>query len=315
MAEGAEHREGSMKRLFVVAACLLLLIYVSACGPSEAGLAETEAVIQSTSHAKETNTAGVERTSVAGTQNAEVTQAAEAAETEQAAQAATATWSFEVTQTAEEAARQAKATNTSIAATQQTMATATAEAERIYEVVKTLYDKGYISTADGYYQKLPDFSDNLTGEYFFDFIPIPDSYAEDFVLVLDMSWEIEDPATIWRSAGCGITFRMNDEWTDYYAYFLTLEEQINFGQVRAGRLQKYTSPWDDIDHMKDSATFIFIAEGSKIKAFNGNLELKDQRDAAALAEGSFAFMFVAGSYVEPGTQCEFTNVDLWHIEN
>ena len=162
---------------------------------------------------------------------------------------------------------------------------------------------------------MPDFSGNLTGEYLFDFIQIPDSYAEDFVLVLDMSWEIEDPATIWRSAGCGITFRMNDEWTDYYAYFLTLEEQINFGQVRAGRLQKYTSPWDDIDHMKDSATFIFIAEGSKIKAFNGNLELKDQRDAAALAEGSFAFMFVAGSYVEPGTQCEFTNVDLWHIEN
>ena len=305
-----------MKRLFVVAACLLLLIYVSACASeSEPDLAETEAVIQSTSHAEETNTAGVERTSVAGTQNAEGTQAAEAAETEQAAQAATSTWSFEVTQTAEEATRQVDATNTSIAATQTTIAKATAEPEDIWIVVQALYDKGYISTTDGYYQKLDDYSGRLTGQYSFDFEPIPNSYAEDFVLVLDMSWEIEDPATIWRSAGCGITFRMNDEWTDYYAYFLTLEEQINFGQVRAGRLQKYTSPWDNIDHMKDSATFIFIAEGSKIKAFNGNLELKDQRDAAALAEGSFAFMLVAGSYIEPGTQCEFTNVDLWHIEN
>jgi len=304
-----------MKRLFVVAACLLLLICVSACGPSEADLAETEAVIQSTSHAKETNTASVLQTSAAGTQKAEETQAAEAAETEQAAQAATATRSFEITQTAEEATRQANAQNTLVAATEQAKAQATEQASDIYNVVQTLYDKGYISTTDGYYQKLPDFSGRLTGEYLFDFQNIPDSYAEDFVLVLDMSWEIEDPATIWRSAGCGITFRMNDEWTDYYAYFLTLEEQINFGQVRAGRLQKYTSPWDDIDHMKDSATFIFIAEGSKIKAFNGNLELKDQRDAAALVEGSFAFMFVAGSYVEPGTQCEFTNVDLWHIEN
>ena len=94
-----------------------------------------------------------------------------------------------------------------------------------------------------------------------------------------------------------------------------MDKQINFFQVTPRGGTKYTSRWDDIDHMKGSTTIIVTVEGGDFKAFNADFELKDQRNGAELKDGYLAFMIVSGSNKAPGTQCEFTNMDLWHLEN
>ena len=297
-----------MKKAQIFLVLFIVLIFASACGISEAEMQQTEEAINSAIMAESTGTAEVKETSVALTEEYE----SQMAET---AQAVAATEEAGATATAQRAIRQVQAQQTLDAATQEAIVAATAEASDIYTIVQTLYEQGQITTANGYFQDLPEWSESYAQMWTFDLEPVMDSFATNFVLVIEMSWEIEDPSTDWGAAGCGVAFRISEDFNDYYTYFLTMDEQINFFQVTPRGGTKYTSRWDDIDPMQGSTTLIITVEGSDFKAFNENFELKDLRNGAELADGYLAYMIVSGSNKAPGTQCEFTNVDLWHLEN
>lgn len=297
-----------MKKAQFFLLLLIVVIFAAACGISEAEMQQTEEAINSTIMAESTGTAEVQQTEAAITQEYEDQMAETAAAVE-------ATEMVAATATSQKATSQVEAQQTSEAATQKAIAAATAEASDIYSVVQALYDQGKITTANGYFQDLPEWSGNLARTWTFDLEPIMDSFATDFVLVMDVSWEIEDPATDWGAAGCGVAFRISNEFSDYYTYFVTMDKQINFFQVTPRGGTKFTSRWGDFDHMQDSTTIIITVEGSDFRAYNADLELKDTRNGAELVDGYLAFMIVSGSNKEPGTQCEFTNMDLWHLEN
>ena len=272
-----------MKKAQYFLVFILLLIFVSACGTSEAELAQTEEAINGTIMAESTGTAEVKQTEAAITQEYE----SQMAETAQA-----------------------------VTATEQAIATATSEmATQQVEAQLGQIGIGQITTANGYFEDFPAWSGSYANQWSYTLEPLWDTFATDFVMVLDITWEIEDSKTDWAAAGCGIAFRISEDFDDYYTYFLTVEDQINFFQVGPTGGRKYTSRWADVDPMQGSTTIIITVEGIDFKAFNENFELKDQRNGQALVDGSFAYMIVSGSNNAPGTQCSFTNVDLWHLEN
>jgi hypothetical protein len=302
-----------MKKLFVVAAFLLLLLIVTGCGPSEVDLAETEAVVLGTSQAKSTNTARVEQTSAAGTQQFLDAQETYAAET---AQAATATWEFNATQTADEATRQANAQNTMVARTQEAAAQATEAVSEIYAVVQALYEAGHISRTDGSFQQLPYFDESWAQIGYFYIAPIMDSFVEDFVLLVDVSWEASSQATEFYRAGCGVSFRVADDLSEYYTFMLGLDGNMNFFPKLASsnsvRLSKaYFGP---IEHMAGSTTFIITAEGNKYQVFNEDLKRIDLRNGAELGSGYLAYQLASGSNTDFGTHCVFSDTDLWRLD-
>lgn len=300
-----------MKKPIVVAALLLMLFIVSSCGPSKASLAETESAIQSTSQAQGTNTARVQQTSVAETQQFEDTQAAATAE------AVTATWEFNVTQTSEQATHQANAQNTQAARTQEAIAQSTEAVSEIYGVVQALYDAGQISSKEGSFQQLPYFDESWAQIGYFYISPIQDSFVEDFVLLVDVSWEASTSATEFFRAGCGISFRVADDLSEYYTFMLGLDGKMNFFPKLSSSNTVILSKanFGDIEHMKGSTSFIITAEGINFQVFNENLERIDLRNGAELGSGYLAYQLASGSNTDFGTRCTFTDTDLWRIEN
>ncbi len=295
-----------MKHAQIVLALALVLIIAAACGLSEADMAQTSEAISGTANAQGTSTAKVKETETAVTQQYITEEAA-------TAQAATATEIAGLTATADQATRQANAQETLQAQTQIAVAQATEQASRIYDVVQTLYDGGYITTTDGYFQDLPEYDATWAQIGYFTLEPIRDSFVKDFVLVVDVTWEASDKATEFYRSGCGIAFRINDEGSEYYVFFLSFDGKMNFFQLEnnSGVLSKKN--WGKVEAMADSATFIITVEGINFQVFNDQFERKDLRNGAALEDGYLAFMLASGSNRDFGTHCDFTNVDLWRI--
>lgn len=295
-----------MKKAQLVLLLVLVLTFVSACGLSEADMAQTSEAISGTANAQGTNTASVGQTEAAVTQQYITQEAA-------TAQAATATEIAGLTATADKATQQAQAQETLQAQTQIAVVQATEQASRIYDVVQTLYDGGYITTTDGYFQDLPEYDATWAQIGYFTLEPIRDSFVKDFVLVVDVTWEASDKATEFFRSGCGIAFRIDDEGSEYYVFFLSFDGKMNFFQLENNRGALSKKNWGKVEAMADSATYIIAVEGINFQVFNDQFERKDMRNGAALEDGFLAFMLASGSNRDFGTHCNFTDVDLWRI--
>ncbi|NIW46236.1 MAG: hypothetical protein GWN14_15460 [candidate division Zixibacteria bacterium] len=306
-----------MKIWGVVAALCMMLFFISACGPSEADLAETDAVIMNTSDAQSTNTMSVQHTSAAKTEQFLKTQ--DYLETQAAAtsQASTATEAFQATETSVIATAKANAMNTQVAKTETAIAQATEEASDIYQIVQALYDEGYITRKKGSFQQLPHYDATWAQIGYFYIDPIRNSFVTDFVLVVDVSWEASDRATEFYRAGCGIAFRVTEDRSEFYNFMLSLDGQMTFFPKLASlnwvRFSK--TYWGDIDHMEGSTTFIITAEGINFQVFNADLERIDMRNGAELESGNLAYQISSGSNKGFGTHCVFSDTELWRFED
>jgi hypothetical protein len=219
------------------------------------------------------------------------------------------------TATVVKATRQANAQNTLAAETQQAEMAATEEVSRIYNIVQELYDLGYITRTEGTFQQLPPFEGELAQIGYFQTIPIPDTDVKDFVIVMDVSWEVSDKYNDWQYSGCGIAFRVSEDWDEYYNFILTLDGRVNFAQLLKGwnSIQISKSNWGDIEPMKGSETLIITAQGKTFQLFNSDLELIDVRYGEKLVEGTLAYQYSSGSNKDFGTRCTFTDTDVWHL--
>jgi hypothetical protein len=146
---------------------------------------------------------------------------------------------------------------------------------------------------------------------------IEDSLVTDFVLVVDVSWESASRAAEFYRSGCGIAFRMADDFSEYYAFMLGLDGNVNFYPKLSSSNRVYLSKsyWGRIDHMEDSTTFIITAEGINYQIFNEALERIDLRNGAELESGSLAYQLASGSNTDFGTRCIFSDTELWRLED
>jgi len=299
-----------MKKIYSSLGVLLILFFVSACGPSEADLAETEAVILSTEHAQSTNTMSVEQTSSASTQHVFDTQTAGTS------QASTATEAFQATETSVQATGEASALSTQIAKTEQAIARATHEAAGIYSVVQALYDAGDIPRAEGNFQPLPNYYNSWAQIGWLQNHMIEDSFVRDFVLVVNVSWESASRSAEFYRSGCGIAFRVADDFSEYYSFSLALDGKMKFiPKVRdAKSVYASSAYWGKIDHMEGSATIIITAVGTTYQVFNEQLERIDIRYGEEIRSGNLAYQLISGTNTDFGTRCMFTDTGLWRLD-
>lgn len=298
-----------MKRTSILFMFLLTVFAVSACGVGKAGLAQTQTAVSDEIFAQSTETANVLMTQQAETQAFE----AVLARTEEAVEA---TEMAGATATAVKATRVAGEQQTQIARTQIAEMEATEAASRIYTVVQDLYDQGYITHREGTFQALPPYEGDFAQIGWFRSVPIEDSHVEDFVLVMDVSWEVSDKASEFFRSGCGIAFRVSEERDEYYNYLLMLDGKINFAQLLKGwnSIALSKAYWGKLEHMAGSETIIITAQGKTFQVFNSDLELIDTRYGEKLVGGNLSYQLVSGSNKDYGTRCNFTDVDLWRLE-
>ncbi|HET9907208.1 MAG TPA: hypothetical protein VFQ23_11220, partial [Anaerolineales bacterium] len=94
--------------------------------------------------------------------------------------------------------------------------TATQQYNDFAALVQKIYDAGQISTTEGSYARVDDFSDALAMDYGYSWFPTG-IQAKDFILRAQFDWEVANQKNF---SGCGYIFRQE---SDQYYYLIVLD--------------------------------------------------------------------------------------------
>jgi hypothetical protein len=294
----------------------LLLVVSLAC--SVGGAAPTEAPTPDASATAQVMTDvahGVE-TAQAAAQTAEAaTQAVHATAEAATASAATATSVAILAETATrarftEVAAEKKATK--VAATEQAIVGATAQAEPLAQVVRQLVADGYLTHSEGAYSALPDFLESWAQINYYQWRPTGFEPA-DFVVRADTSWTSASDTANWFASGCGFVFREMSR-DNHYLIFLSLDGYVRLSDVRNGVFHILGDEYyGKVGAATGSAQVMLVVEGSVFNYFvNGERVLT--RESASFPEGRLGLTLVSGTNKSFGTRCSMKNIELWELK-
>lgn len=202
---------------------------------------------------------------------------------------------------------------------------ATQQYENFVALVQRIYDTGQISTMDGTYVKLDDFSDELAMGYGYRWQPTGVD-AKDFILRAEFDWSVANQKNF---SGCGFMFRQ--ESGQYY--YLIVLDALN------GILLSYTkwgisasSGANDVvndtvtaakkDKLPDMgsnpyyATFTLVVSDNVAYTYvNGNFFTEHRLKNDWLTDsGPLSSLILTGSATDYGTRCKITNAEAWIID-
>lgn len=195
---------------------------------------------------------------------------------------------------------------------------ATQQYEDFLALVQKVYDAGQISTLDGEYMKLDDFSDELAMNYGYNRTPTGVN-AKDFIIRADFDWEVANQKNY---SGCGYRFRQ-DKTDPYQYYYITALDGINgvlmmytvtFEHKPASLVKKMKMP--DLGSNPYHAQFtLVVSDTSAYTYVNGIFynEYKLQNNWVA-ESGPLEYMVLTGSDKDYGTRCKITNAEVWVIQ-
>jgi hypothetical protein len=189
---------------------------------------------------------------------------------------------------------------------------ATQAYDDLYEQVKVYNDKGYISTLDGSYTPLDDFSESWAQMNWYQWWT-DDRTVSNFVYSGHFSWSTASPTP--EISGCGIVFGIQPN-KDHYAVFLdksrilflhavsTSRYSNEVGKTRGTGRVNIGSPYD--------ADFSLVVNGNHSyiyvdKAFVGEYTLS----ADSIMQGNIGYTLYSGTNKDYGTKCEITDSRLW----
>lgn len=295
---------------------LALLIASLACGvggaaPTEAPTPDALGTAQaSTNVAQGVETAQAEaRLAETATQAAQLANDASTAE----AEAATGTAIFAQTATparATEVAANRKATK--VAATEQAIVQATAQAEPLGQVVQQLVADGHLGRSAGTYYAVPEFFESWAQINYYQWHRTGFS-PTDFVVRADTSWTSASDTANWFASGCGFVFR--EMSTDnHYLIFLSLDGYVRLSDIRNGVFHSLADEYyGKVGTTTGSAQVMLVVEGSVFKYFvNGERVLT--RESSSFPEGNLNLTLVSGTNKGFGTRCFMKNIELWELK-
>ena len=202
--------------------------------------------------------------------------------------------------------------------------TATEQYEDFAALVQSIYDAGQISTTEGTYKKLDDFSDQLKMGYGYRWTPTG-VRAKNFILRADFDWSV---ANQMNYSGCGYVFRQE---SDQYYYLITLDaiNGIFLSYTRDGLsaaggsgVVNYTiaaskkTRLPDVGSNPYHASFILVVNDNVAYSYvNGNLFTEHRLKNDWLTDsGPLSSLVLTGSATDYGTRCKITNAEAWIID-
>ena len=202
--------------------------------------------------------------------------------------------------------------------------TATQQYESFIGFVQRAFEEGQITTTEGKYRKLDDFSGEVAMTYGFRWKSTGVN-TKDFIIRAEFDWEVANEI---NNSGCGYIFRQSQE--EYYA-LIALD-------ARRGTLLAYTKTVNDmfgnfsviharIDPIKKTqlpkmgqnpyhAIFTLIVNEKNVYTYVNDeffTEYRLSKDFPSTV-GDLSSMVLTGSINDFGTRCKITNSELWIIE-
>ena len=201
---------------------------------------------------------------------------------------------------------------------------ATQQYEDFFAVVQKIHEAGQISTLDGTYSRLDDYSDELAMSYGYSWNSTGKS-AKNFIIRADFDWEVANKKNY---SGCGYMFRQDPNDNSLY-YIIGLDGLngilLSFtewsGQSSGvlynypAQLIKKTSIPDMGSNPYHAQFTLVVADTTAYTYVDGNLFTEHRLTAEHLAAaGVLSSLVLTGSDKDFGTRCKITNAELWVIE-
>lgn len=197
---------------------------------------------------------------------------------------------------------------------------ATQQYEDFLALVQEIYDAGQISTTEGTYKKLDDFSDQLAMSYGYQWTPTG-LEAKDFIIRAEFDWEVANQKNY---SGCGFLFREN---SNGYYYIIALDGLngvlLSYTGVDYNTYTVVNRPAQLINKMDlpemganpYHAEFTLVVKDTSAYAYvNGNLLTEHRLKGNWLTEsGPLSSLVLTGSEKDYGTRCKITNAEAWII--
>jgi hypothetical protein len=187
--------------------------------------------------------------------------------------------------------------------------------EDIFDDIQKYKDEGLISTTDGEYTVLDDFSETMAQRgwlnfWFFDFT------VKNFVYKSHVNWSTSDQTS--DTSGCGIVFAVQPKGDKYDYYGVVLDKSRIFfsttyggyyydmGKTRGTGKLDFGNPAeaDFTLIVNDYKAFVYV-DGE----FIGEYTLSKDRELA----GQFGYGIISGTNHDYGTRCEITNSRIWKL--
>lgn len=200
---------------------------------------------------------------------------------------------------------------------------ATQQYESFLSQVQQYYDAGQISTTNGKYYTLDDYSDELAMSYGFSWTPTG-VRARNFIIRAEFDWEVANEI---NNSGCGYIFRYWDE-KDYalialdakHGTFLTFAEykndiygnfsvvHTNIGPIKKEKLS-------EIGQNPYHAIFTLIVNEDNIYTYVNDEFFTEYRLSNDFPShsGDLSSAVLTGSINDFGTRCKITNAVMWVI--
>lgn len=201
-----------------------------------------------------------------------------------------------------------QATNTAI-----TFSQATNEALPMFKRIEELYSNGILTSTQGAYYQLPDFTANWAMKGNYDIL-LTEHTISDFVVLSNSEWESAGDVIKYSNAGCGFVFRLNARGDHYlifpgsdgvaYLYLVKNHqlELLDFGRFR------------DTISVSGSARLLVAAQGERITLFVNDTQIIQTKDHS-LSAGFLGYSIASGTNKDFGTSCRMTENILWKIDN
>ncbi|MFZ5911731.1 MAG: hypothetical protein ACOYYU_17110 [Chloroflexota bacterium] len=179
--------------------------------------------------------------------------------------------------------------------------------------IQKFKDEGLISTTNGEYTELDDFSEDFAQigwmqSYYFDF------ELENFVYAAHIAWSTASQTS--DTSGCGIVFAIQDDGRNYGTIFdksriyftsTTPPYYYELGKTRGTGRLNFSNPAeaDVLILVNENKAYVYVDD-----QFIGEYTLSMDKPL----RGLFGYGIISGTNKDYGTHCDITNARVWDIK-
>jgi len=186
---------------------------------------------------------------------------------------------------------------------------ATQQAQDFEGTLQELFDEGIVSSTEGDFYPLEDFSESWAQLGYYQWWQTGYS-AENFVLSTDVAWESASDKANWPEAGCGFVFSEDGE-NDHHLVYLSLDGYGRLIQVNKGEWKNLASQFYGKLSIPDGdAKLMLVVNDKRISLYVNGERVATAYDGS-LNAGNIAQTLLSGTNKDFGTRCTMSNTDLF----
>jgi len=216
------------------------------------------------------------------------------------------------TETAAPTATQTPRPSPTLRPTQTPNFTATERADELNAEAQEYFEKGYLTTADGKFRELEDFSFDWAQLGWYRHFPIQDAVG-DFFLSAHFKWDSAFKNS--DISGCGFIFGEQPN-NDHYAVFLDRQKVLFLITDHTIGVSKPVSPTRgtgivNFDYPAEADFTLITKDAYAYVLVDGEVVGEYTLARSRSSKGGIGVTVLSGTNRDFGTRCEMTNLHLW----